>query len=202
MANLAIVLITPGGGRRRYSRSCFTHLIPGGQERNVLSPKTQLALLWKLTNTSGRRKAPPVASPRKDFQARALDLTALATGRGRRRSEALSPPAPGKRAPAARPGTAVLRPGLSRPGKLTAEVTEAGEINDLSPKSHGGAHPPPQHSPPPLARPRAGPGRSQSGPRAGRSHRSRPLLCGAGTAAGAGSRGADGPCGLAAARPG
>lgn len=102
LANLAIVLITPEGGRGRYSRSCFTHLIPGGQERNVLSPKTQLALLWKLPNTSGRRKAPQAASPGKDLQARALGLTAPATGRGRRRREALSLPAPGKRAPAAR----------------------------------------------------------------------------------------------------
>lgn len=124
LANLAIVLTIPAGGREGKGREgCYSgdgSAHPGRAQKNLQRLQTQPVLLSKLFNTSGRRKAPHAASS----QEQNAILTSLPLSSTRDSpSRSAGPPA--------RPGSV-----------LTAEVVEAGEIHDLSPKPHGGAGPP------------------------------------------------------------
>lgn len=79
---------------------------------------------------------------------------ALAVGQRLRAQTPLPLPLPEKDGPgrSLRHSCPPARPPPFRPGTLTAEVVEAGEIHDLSPKSHGGIPPaPPATAAPPAA---------------------------------------------------
>lgn len=141
LANLAIVLITPGGERGTLQQEALHTSHPRGrgeifvvQKRSSCCCGNSQALGAKENASRCLPRERPVGARPRPHGARHGTESAGA--------HALPLPFPQERRPRplseALPSSAPVPP---RPGKLTAEVVEAGEIHDLSPKSHGGAQP-------------------------------------------------------------